>query len=106
MIVKEFENTVLKEKNLTQEATLKGAFRIQLRVTEAKNSPLLLWHIFVSFTEKESCIKFCGILIRFHEVIKLHTFGFSVRRSYLRITKHFTSIFGGFFFRFMEKKLQ
>ena len=57
-IVKEFENTALKEKNLTQEATLKDAFRIQLRGTEAKNSPLFLWHIFVSFTEKESCKSF------------------------------------------------
>ena len=42
MIVKEFEKTALKEKNLTQEATLKGAFRIQLRGTEAKNSPVFM----------------------------------------------------------------
>ena len=28
--------------------------------------------------DKEPCTKFCGILIRFHEVIKLQSFGFSV----------------------------
>ena len=36
---------------------------------EAKTSPLFLWHIFIYFMDKEPCTKFCGMLIRFHEVL-------------------------------------
>ena len=31
---------------------------------------------FVTFTEKEPCTKFCGVLISFHEVMKLLSFKF------------------------------
>ena len=35
-------------------------------------------YAFVNFIEKESCTKFCGILVRFHEIIKLQSFEFSL----------------------------
>ena len=43
-----------------------------------KSSSLSLWHIFVSFMEKESYTKFCNVLVRFNKVIKLQSFEFSV----------------------------
>ena len=33
---------------------------------------------FVNFMEKKSCTKFCGVLVRFHEIIELQSFEFSV----------------------------
>ena len=44
----------------------------------AKSSVLLLWHIFVSFMENKSGKNVCGVLVSFHEVIKLQSFEFSV----------------------------
>ena len=42
-----------------------------LRGSETKTSPIFSWHIFVNLMEKEPCAKFCGVLVRFHELIKL-----------------------------------
>lgn len=43
------------------------------RGNEAKTSPQFLWHFFFFFNlmEEEFCTKFYGVLISFHEVIKL-----------------------------------
>ena len=43
-----------------------------------KLSPVFLAYAFVNFMEKESCTKFCGVFVRFHEIIKLQSFEFSV----------------------------
>ena len=41
--------------------------------------------------KKELCTKFCGILVRFYEVIKLQSFEFSVNEVILaNVQKHFT----------------
>ena len=45
---------------------------------EAKTSLLFLLCIFVNGMEKEPSTKFCGILVRFHIVIKLHSFELSL----------------------------
>ena len=48
------------------------------RGPETKTPSLFLWHIFVDFMDKEPCTKFCGVLIRFREVVKLQSFEFNV----------------------------
>ena len=40
--------------------------------------PLFLWYTCVSFTEKEPCENFWDVLVRFSQVIKLQSSGFSV----------------------------
>ena len=50
-----------------RETTLKG----DLRPTR---SPCFYGIFFDNLMKKESCTKFCGILIRFHEVIKLQSY--------------------------------
>ena len=37
-------------------------------------TPQFLWHNFNDFMEKELCIKFCGVVISFHEGMKLQSF--------------------------------
>ena len=44
----------------------------------ARASHPFLCLAFVNFMEKERCTKFCGNLMRFHEVLKLQSFAFSV----------------------------
>ena len=56
--------------------------RVPKRGLEAKTLPMFLWNNFVNFMEKDPCTKFCGVLIRFHEVIKLQSFEFSVSDVY------------------------
>ena len=44
--------------------------------TGGQNFTHVFMPYFVTFTEKEPCTKFCGVLISFHEVMKLLSFKF------------------------------
>ena len=69
------------------------------RGAEAKASHLFLRHIFVNFMEKEPCTEFCGVLIRFQDVIKLQSFEFSESVTlYPRMHKTFQPWFSFHFF--------
>ena len=48
------------------------------RGPKAKPSTFFLWNIIANLMEKEPCTKFCGVLLRFLEVIKLQSIEFSV----------------------------
>ena len=71
---------------------------------EVKASSLFLCQIFVNCIEKECCTKFCGNLIRFHKVIKLQSFAFSVCDVIATNVYNMSPlIFFAFFVTFMEK---
>ena len=54
---------------------------------------------------KDPCTKFCGVLIRFHEVVKLQSFEFSVSDVIPENVQHISPlVFFAFFVSFMEKK--
>ena len=56
--------------------------------------------------EKEPCTKFCDVLIRFQEVIKLEGFKFSVSDVITANGQNFSPlVFFAFFVRFTDKKL-
>ena len=60
---------------------------------------------FVDFMDKGPCTKFCVILIRFHEVIKLQSFEFSVSDVVSAIVQNISPlVFFALFVSFMEKK--
>ena len=48
---------------------------------------LFLWHILISFMKKEPCANFRGVLMRFHEVIKLQSLEFDVSDVIPKITQ-------------------
>ena len=48
---------------------LSRVFRFMLKKKCNLLPPVFLTYVFVNFTEKESCTKFCGVLLRFHEII-------------------------------------
>ena len=56
--------------------------------------------------EKEPCRMFCGVLVRFHEVIKLQSFEFSISGIILANVQNIFHWFSlHFYASFMEKKL-
>ena len=78
---------------------------IFFRGPEVKTSPLFFWQVFVNFMEKELCTKFCVVLIRFHEVIKLQSSEFSVSNvKSANVQNMLPLVFFAFFIIFMEQK--
>ena len=54
--------------------------------------------------EKESCTKICGVLVRFHEIIKLQSFEFSVSDVIPANVENISFlVFFAFFISFVEK---
>ena len=54
---------------------------------------------------KDPCTKFCGVLIRFHKVVKLQSFEFSVSDVIPENVQNISPlVFFAFFVSFMEKK--
>lgn len=49
-----------------------------LKGTQNQNFSLIFMAYICYLIEKEYCTKFCGVLIGFHEVIKLESFEFGV----------------------------
>ena len=47
--------------------------RVSKGTTGQTFTPVLMAY-FCYFTEKEPCTKFCGVLVRFHEVVKLQLY--------------------------------
>ena len=55
--------------------------------------------------EKEPCTKFCGVLVRFHELIKLQSFEFSVSDIIPTNVQNISLlVVFSYFVSFMEKK--
>ena len=76
-----------------------------LKGTWGQNFNLGFMAYFVDFMDKGPCTKFCVILIRFHEVIKLQSFEFSVSDVVSAIVQNISPlVFFALFVSFMEKK--
>ena len=61
-------------------------------------------YAFVNFMEKESCTKFFGVLVGFHEAIKLQSFEFSVSHAIPAAVQNISPlVFFAFFVSFVEK---
>ena len=58
---------------------------------------------FVSYLEKEPCTKLCGVLISFHEVMKLQSFEFNVS-DFIEQTGKIRSSFKIFQFGLQKEK--
>ena len=60
---------------------------------------------FFNIMKKEPCTDFCGVLIRFHEVIKLQSSEFSVSDAiHANVQNMLSLVYFAFFVSFLEKK--